>query len=87
MFKVKIKKKILKNVTKIPINVQQRFWELIQDLRVDGPHQINWPNFSKLGKNEYHCHLIHHWVFCWRYEKDSIIIEVYYAGSRKKAPY
>jgi len=87
MFSVKIKKKVLKNTKKIPLNIQQKFWELIQDLRTDGPIQNDWPNYSELGKNEYHCHLAYHWVCCWRYEKDSIIIEVYYAGSREKAPY
>jgi hypothetical protein len=37
--------------------------------------------------NKYHCHLSNKWVACWKNEKDSIIIEVYYAGSRENAPY
>ena len=35
--------------------------------------------------NEYHCHLSYHWVACWRHEKETIEIEVYYAGSRENA--
>lgn len=52
-----------------------------------GPIRREWAHFSKLGENEYHCHLSYKWVACWRYEKESIIIEVYYAGSRENAPY
>jgi hypothetical protein len=46
-----------------------------------------WQNYSKLGENEYHCHLTYHYVACWRHEKETITIEVYYAGSREDAPY
>ncbi len=31
--------------------------------------------------------LAHKWVACWKHEKNTIIIEVYYAGSRENAPY
>jgi hypothetical protein len=31
--------------------------------------------------------LAQRWVACWRWEKGEIEIEVYYAGSREKAPY
>ncbi len=36
---------------------------------------------------EYHCHLTYRYGACWSCEKDEIEIEVYYAGSREKAPY
>ena len=35
----------------------------------------------------YHCHLSKDWVACWRWEKSTVEIEVYYAGSRENAPY
>ena len=46
-----------------------------------------WPNFNKLSLDEYHCHLAHKWVACWRIREGEIEIEVYYAGSRENAPY
>ena len=57
------------------------------DLEADGPEQPVWLNYSKLGKNKYHCHLSYRWVACWYHEKETLIIEVYYAGSREKAQY
>ncbi len=86
-YKVKIKNKVQKNIKKMPAAIQESFTILLEDLRSTGPTQPAWANYSKLGKNEFHCHLSHRWVACWRNEKKSIIIEVYYAGSREKAPY
>ena len=31
--------------------------------------------------------LAYHWVACWRNENGSIVVEVYYVGSREDAPY
>ena len=71
----------------MPQQMQARFAALLEDLRDIGPLQPGWPNFSGLGKDCYHCHLGHKWVACWRWEKETIVIEVYYAGSRENAPY
>ena len=87
MFIVKIKKQVAKNIKKMPDLVQVIFRELVKDLELKGPYQSDWANYSKLSSNEYHCHLSHKWVACWRYEKNTVIIEVYYAGSRENAPY
>lgn len=46
-----------------------------------------WHNFSPLGKDKYHCHLNYRYVACWTYKQGEIIIEVYYVGTREKAPY
>ena len=86
-FKVKIKKKILKSLRKLPANIQDKFLILSMDLEEKGPVQKEWPNFSALGENLYHCHLSYHWVACWKHEKGTITIEVYYVGSRENAPY
>ena len=86
-FVVEIKKKELKKLRKIPERVQKKLKLLVLDLEAKGPVLSEWPNYSKLSANKYHCHLAYHWVACWRCEKKSIIIEVYYAGSREKAPY
>ena len=87
MYQIYIKKRILKGIVKLPFSVQQKLSGLLFGLRETGPLQYEWPNFSQIGENQYHCHLSRKWVACWQCEKDSIIIEVYYAGSRESAPY
>ena len=87
MYKILIKKSILKSVQKMPKKIQFIFESLLDDLKDKGPIRKEWPNFSSLGKDEYHCHLSYKWVACWKYEKNTVIIEVYYAGSRENAPY
>ena len=87
MYEILIEKKVLKNIVKMPALEQKKMVNLVEDLRDFGPIQNNWPNFSQLGKNKYHCHLSRKWVACWTVEKNKLIIEVYYAGSRENAPY
>lgn len=90
MYTVKIKKKVLKNIQKMPKSRQADFFDLMEDLRVTGPIQKGWPNFSPLDTRSktFHCHLGYHWVACWKVTEDnSMELEVYYAGSREKAPY
>ncbi|MBU3915193.1 hypothetical protein KKA14_06625 [bacterium] len=86
-YTIVLKKKQEKNLKKLPESVQERFAALAKDLSEKGPIQPNWSNYSKLGKSKYHCHIARSWVACWKYEKKTIIIEVYYVGSREKAPY
>lgn len=86
-YKVIWKRKLEKQILQMPQSEQKKFALLVNDLRKAGPIQRNWKNFSDLGKNKYHCHLSYHWVVCWYCEKNSIILEVTYAGSREKAPY
>lgn len=57
MFDVKIKRKIEKKINKLPTSIQGKFEDLVFDLEEKGPIQNNWPNYSKLKDNEYHCHL------------------------------
>jgi len=90
MYTVKIKKKILRNVQKMPKDRQDDFYDLVNDLKETGPIQKGWPNFSPLDsrKETFHCHLSYHWVACWKVLDDqTLVLEVYYAGSREKAPY
>ena len=37
---------------------------LLEDIAQYGPVQPKYQNFSKIGKNKYHCHLSYHWVAC-----------------------
>jgi len=86
-YKVILKRKVERGLQKLPLLVQKKLAVLVNDLRDVGPVQPMWQNYSKLNSNEYHCHLGMSWVACWRHEKQSIVIEVYYVGSREKAPY
>ena len=86
-YEVLIKKKVARGLKKLPANVQKLLFLLIADLQVDGPIQKSWRNFSQLGKNRYHCHLNYRYVACWTCRENEIVIEVYYAGTREKAPY
>ena len=82
-----IRRKAQKGLKKLPDFIQVKFQYLAKSLERSGPVQPEWPNYSKLGTNEYHCHLSRSWVACWKHEKNTITIEVYYVGSREKAPY
>ena len=84
---VRIKKKVARGLKKLPRDVQKMFFLLVEDLKADGPIQKSWQNFSPLAENQYHCHLTYKYVACWTHNKGEIEIEVYYVGSREKAPY
>jgi mRNA-degrading endonuclease RelE of RelBE toxin-antitoxin system len=86
-YEVLIKKKVAKGLWKLPGWVQKNLAILAQDLYEKGPEQPTWQNYGKLSETEYHCHLARSWVACWRYQKHTRMIEVYYVGSREKAPY
>jgi len=86
-YRITIKKNIAKKIKKLPAKEYRKLDFLLDDLMQKGPLQPSWPNFSKIGKDEFHCHLSRSWVACWRNEKKTIIIEVYYVGSRENAPY
>lgn len=88
VYTVVLKKAIKKNLWKLPLNVRQRFEALAVALRDGGPTGPHgWSNYGKSSENEYHCHLTYHYAACWRHEKKTITIEVYYVGSREDAPY
>jgi mRNA-degrading endonuclease RelE of RelBE toxin-antitoxin system len=86
-YDIKIKKKVVRGLLKLPKDVQKLLFLLIEDLKSDGPIQKSWKNFSSLGNNRYHCHLNYRYVACWTHNKRQIEIEVYYVGSREKPPY
>jgi len=70
-------------------NALKAFMKLLNDLK-NGPEAPRWPNYGKLGRMTYHCHLKKGrptYVACWTADKKKKIIEVYYAGTHEKAPY
>ena len=86
-YQVRIKNKVERGLLKLPSDVQKLLFLLIADLQADGLIQKSWHNFSTLGSDRYHCHLNYRYVACWTCRKNEIAIEVYYVGSREKAPY
>lgn len=85
-YRIVAKNKIKRNLIKCPLAVKQLFYQLVYELENEGPMQSEWPNYSKLGENKFHCHLSYKYVACWKctnYQN----IEVYYVGSREGAPY
>ncbi len=85
---VSIKKRVAKGLRKLPVEVQLLAQTLTEDLKNEGPIQFTWKNYSKLGSERYHCHLNYSYVACWEVvDKKIKLIEVYYVGSREKAPY
>ena len=87
-YEIRLKKSVLKNLKRLPGNVRERFELLVLVLRKSGPTGPHiFKNYSKLSDTEYHCHLNRSYVACWRHDKGTITIEVYYAGSREDAPY
>jgi hypothetical protein len=64
---------------------------LMMELQAKGPERKNWPNYSKLSKDTYHCHLKKGrptYVACWRvFSTEMKKIQVYYVGTHEGAPY
>jgi len=86
-YEIVIKKRTRKQIEALPAKILRKLFFLLEDIQDTGPIQPKYKNFSKLEENVYHCHLDYHWVVCWRCEKESIEVEVYYVGSRESAPY
>lgn len=87
-WKVEFNKKVLKNLRKLPPNVQALFEELVVNLQLFGPIRGDWPNYSKLSDGSHHCHLNYSYVVVWIVEKHEVkVMEIIYVGSRENAPY
>lgn len=86
-YKVVWKNKIRKQISKCPVKVQRKFFQLVRDIERKGAIQKEWSNFSALGKDFYHCHLDYGWAAVWYWEKNTIVVEVTYVGSRENTPY
>ena len=91
MWKVIFNTKSRKNFKKLPLKVKEAMTLLVNEIQHTGPIKGNWPHFSKLHKNEYHCHLKKGhptYVTCWRIiDKHTHTVEVYYVGTHENAPY
>ena len=86
-YKVAMTKASSKSAQKLGHKEKLVLARLLMDIEESGPMQPKYLNFSKLGKDRYHCHLSYHHVACWYNENDTYKVEVYYVGSRESAPY
>jgi len=81
-------KKFDKNLSE---QAAESFLLLLKELKNDGPYRANWPNYTKMADDDYHCHIKKGrptYVVCWKiYDKKYKIMEVYYVGTHEKAPY
>ncbi len=88
---VTLTKKAGKQKKKLPETVQLKVMVLMKEIEVAGPVRGNWPNYSKLGSPRHHCHIKDgrpSYVACWEVLGTEIkLVEVYYVGTREKAPY
>lgn len=50
MYEVEEKKKVAKELRKLPKEIQQLYAMLLVDLATNGPEQPSWSNYSKLAK-------------------------------------
>ena len=86
-YKVAMTKASSKNAQKLVHKEKLVLARLLLDIEKSGPMQPKYSNFSKLGKDKFHCHLSYHHVACWYNENGTYKVEVYYVGSRESAPY
>jgi mRNA-degrading endonuclease RelE of RelBE toxin-antitoxin system len=88
---VKIMRRALKQVDRLPVKVREILADLIRDMELHGPVRGNWPNYSRLSENRHHCHIKKGqptYVTIWEETDKGIkLIEVTYAGTHEKAPY
>jgi mRNA-degrading endonuclease RelE of RelBE toxin-antitoxin system len=88
---VKIKRKLRKQLGRLPKSAQNSLKLLIKEIEIDGPVKGSWPNYSRLSNNRHHCHLKKGrptYVAIWEViNKDAKLVEVTYAGTHEKAPY
>ncbi|MHB8122241.1 MAG: type II toxin-antitoxin system RelE family toxin [Desulfuromonadaceae bacterium] len=87
---VKLHKKAEKQALKLPRPAIAALYELMASIRNNGPVRGDWPNYSKLDGDRHHCHLKKGhptYVAVWTEDKQTITVEIVYAGTHEKAPY
>jgi len=88
---VKIMRRALKQVDRLPVKVRESLADLIRDMEFHGPVRGNWPNYGRISENRHHCHIKKGqptYVTIWEVTNKRIkLIEVTYAGTHEKAPY
>ena len=79
-----------KQRVELPERIKAVLDALILEIMSSGPARINWKNYSKLSNGDHHCHLKKGhptYVAVWTEDKQTITVEIIYAGTHEKAPY
>ncbi len=88
---IRLTAKSCKKALRLPKRVGEIFQLLLKEIELCGPIMNKWPNYGKLSKNCYHCHLKKGkptYVAVWRVvNKKEKIVEVVYVGTHEKAHY
>ena len=88
---VEIRKRIDRQIERLPSRVQKSLVALLREIEVQGPVRGNWPNYGKLSAARHHCYLKKGhptYVAVWEeMDTDVCLVEVIYVGTHEKAPY
>jgi mRNA-degrading endonuclease RelE of RelBE toxin-antitoxin system len=91
VWRSRLTKKVERQAAKLSVRIRELLFQLLREIELSGPVRGNWPNYSKLGDGEHHCHLKKGkptYVAVWIEREDEIrLVEVVYAGTHEKAPY
>lgn len=86
-WRVEIKKKVAdKQIPNLPLDVKATVAEAIIDLKAEGPRPVGW-NVKQLEKNKMRLKLKHKWRMIYTYEKNELVIQIIYTGSRENVDY
>jgi len=90
---VKFTSKAKKQSKALPIEVQERLFALVLEIKKLGPTRTGWPNYGRIKskKDCHHCHLKKGrptYVAIWKIvDKKSKLVEVRYVGTHENADY
>ena len=91
VWQVEFSTKARKQIKQLPETIRLILQVLVEEIKKDGPFRATWKNYSKLGPDQYHCHLKKGqptYVVCWQVINKKVkVAEVYYVGTHEKAPY
>ncbi len=78
---VKFRSRVEKQANDLPIQIQERLFALVLEIRGLGPTRTTWPNYGKIkGRPTY--------VAVWKVtDKQNRYVEVRYVGTHENADY
>ena len=90
---VEFRNRAKRQVGDLPLEVRERLFALVLEIKKLGPVRTAWPNYGKIkGKMDcYHCHLKKGkptYVVVWKVtDKENKFVEVRYVGTHENADY
>ena len=88
---VTLSARVAKGCKTLPIAAKKSLALLLADIEDSGPIRGDWPNYSKLGQGQHHCHIKKGRPTYVAVGEEKIgkvkLVEVTYVGTHEKAPY